>query len=150
MSIALKAPIRLMDSECEKGQLSKLTYLVATKEEPQVWKVKLQDGFILSMSIYSHWNTKEYLAHIVAVLHIIKQKGLDIQSRKLGNADVKLTGTFKDLLKAAGSAKGHLDPSQRYSTIKEEEACWLWPEKKWLLEKVKEGVVVVPKRKLWA
>ncbi len=43
-----------------------------------------------------------------------------------------------------------LDPSQRYSTIEEEEACRLWPEKKWLLEKVKEDVVVVPKWKLWA
>jgi hypothetical protein len=42
-----------------------------------------------------------------------------------------------------------LAPSQRYSTIKEEEACQLWPENKWLLEKVKEGVVVVPNRKLW-
>jgi hypothetical protein len=41
-------------------------------------------------------------------------------------------------------------PSQRYSTIKEEEACQLWPEKKWLLENEKEDVVVVPKRKVWA
>jgi hypothetical protein len=55
------------------------------------------------MSIYSRGNTKECLAHIVAVLRIIKQKGLDAQSRKLGKAVVKLTGLFKDLLKAAGS-----------------------------------------------
>ncbi len=47
------------------------------------------------------------------------------------------------------SVVGLLASSQRYSMIKEEEACWLWPEKKLLLEKVKEGVVVVPKRKLW-
>jgi hypothetical protein len=45
---------------------------------------------------------------------------------------------------------GLLAPSQRYRAIEKEEACQLWPEKKWLLEKVKEGVVVVPKRKLWA
>ncbi len=43
---------------------------------------------------------------------------------------------------------GLLAPSQRYSTIEEEEACRLWPEKKWLLEEVKKGIVVVPKRKL--
>jgi hypothetical protein len=49
-----------------------------------------------------------------------------------------------------GAVVGLLAPSQRYSTIEEEEACWLWPENKWLLEKVKEGVVVVPKRKLQA
>ena len=47
-------------------------------------------------------------------------------------------------------AIGLLAPSQRYSTIEEEEACRLWPEKKWLVEKVKDCVVVVPKRKLWA
>ncbi len=41
-------------------------------------------------------------------------------------------------------------PSQGYSTVEEEEACRLWPEKKWLLEMVKEDVVVVPKWKLWA
>ncbi len=50
----------------------------------------------------------------------------------------------------AEATVGLLAPSQRYSTIKKEEASWLWPEKKWLLEKVKEGVVLVPKRKLWA
>jgi hypothetical protein len=31
--------------------------------------------------LYSHGNTKEYLGHIVAVLHIIKQKGLDDKRR---------------------------------------------------------------------
>jgi hypothetical protein len=48
------------------------------------------------------------------------------------------------------SAVGLLAPSQRYNTIEGEEACRLWPEKKCLLEKVIEGVVVVQKRKLWA
>jgi hypothetical protein len=55
------------------------------------------------MTIYSRGNTKEYLAHIVAVLRIIKQKGLEVQCRKLGKAVVKLTRTFKFLLKATGS-----------------------------------------------
>jgi hypothetical protein len=55
------------------------------------------------MSIYSQGNTKEYLANIIAVLRIIKQKGLDAHCRNLGNAVVKLTGMFKDLMKAAGS-----------------------------------------------
>ncbi len=111
MSTTLKAPGRLKDSECEKGQLSSrppVPYvpskdLVTTKEEPQSLKIKIPDGTIFNMSIYSHGSTKEYLAHIVAVLHIIKQKGLDIQCRKLGKAIVKLTKTFKDFLKTAGS-----------------------------------------------
>ncbi len=41
--------------------------------------------------------------HIVAVLCFIKQKRLNLQCRKFRKAVVKLTGTFKDLLKAAGS-----------------------------------------------
>jgi hypothetical protein len=64
-------------------------------------KIKLPD--VLNMSIYSCRKTKEYIAHIVAVLRIINRKGLDVQCRKLGKAVVKLMGTFKILLKAAGS-----------------------------------------------
>ncbi len=101
----------MKDLEWEKGQLSSWppvpyippTDLVTTKEEPQILKMKLPDGSVFNMSIYSRGNTKEYLAHIVAVLHIIKQKGLNAQCRKLGKAVVKLTRMFKDLLKAAGS-----------------------------------------------
>ncbi len=111
MSTTLKAPNGLKDSECKRGQLSNrppIPYvppkdLVTTKEEPLSLKIKRPDGFIFNMSIYSCGNTKEYLSHIVALLHIIKLKGLDVQCRKLGKAVVKLTGTFKDLLKAAGS-----------------------------------------------
>jgi hypothetical protein len=47
------------------------------------------------LSIYSCGNTKEYLAHIVAVLCIIKQKGLDVQCRKLGKAVVNLIRTVQ-------------------------------------------------------
>ncbi len=46
------------------------------KEEPQVFKIKLPDASHLSMPIYSRGNNKEYLAHIVAVLPVIEQKGL--------------------------------------------------------------------------
>jgi hypothetical protein len=62
MSTTLKAPNRLKDSKCEKGQLSSwppIPYvppmdLVITKEEPQRLKIKLPDGSIFNMSIYSH------------------------------------------------------------------------------------------------
>jgi hypothetical protein len=110
MSTTLKAPKGLKDSECKKGQLSSWppipyvpsTDLVTSKEESQSLKIKLSDGSVFNMSIYSCGSTKEYLAHIVTVLCIIKQKGLDVQCRKLGKAVVKLTGMFKDLLKTAG------------------------------------------------
>jgi hypothetical protein len=38
------------------------------------------------MHIYSSGNTKKYLIHIVAVLPIIKQKGLEVRCRKLKKA----------------------------------------------------------------
>ncbi len=99
MSTTLKAPDGLKNSECEKVQLSNrppIPYVTETdirtsKEEPQVLKVKLPDDTHLNMPIFSCGNTEEYLAHIVAVLHIIKQKGLDVKCRKLGKAVVKLT-----------------------------------------------------------
>ncbi len=76
MSTSLKSPGRLKDAECKKGQLSNwppipyvpVVDIVMPKEEPQIFKVKLPDVSHLSMSIYSHGNKKEYLAHIVAVL----------------------------------------------------------------------------------
>ncbi len=111
MSTTLKSPNRLMDSKCEKGQLSsrppvpyiQLTDLITTKEVPESLKIKLPDGSIFNMSIYSHGNTEEYLAHVVAVLHLIHQKGPNVQCRKLGKAVDKLYRTLKNILKAAGS-----------------------------------------------
>jgi hypothetical protein len=46
--------------------------LITSKEQPQVLKIKLPDDTCLNMPIYSRGNTEEYLAHIVAVLCIIK------------------------------------------------------------------------------
>jgi hypothetical protein len=76
---------------------------VTSKEEPLVLKIGLLDDSLLNMPIYSCGNTKEYLTHIVAVLHIIKQKGLDAKCRKLGKAVVSQSKTLKNLLEAAGS-----------------------------------------------
>jgi hypothetical protein len=84
MSTFLKSPDWLKDAECKKGQLShrppipyvSLVDIVLPKEEPQVFKIKLPDESHLSMPIYSRWNNKEYLAHIVAVLRVIEQKRL--------------------------------------------------------------------------
>jgi hypothetical protein len=88
MSTTLKAPNGLKDSECKKGQLSSWppvpyvppTDLITTKEELQSLKMKFLDGSVFNMSIYSCGNTKEYLVQFVAVLRIIKQKGLDISA----------------------------------------------------------------------
>jgi hypothetical protein len=111
MSTTLKSPDRLKNSECKKGQLSNrppILYvaemdIVRSKEEPQVLKAKLPDNSHLNMPIYSHGNTKEYHMHIVAVLRIVKQKGLNAKCREIGKAVVRQSKTLKNLLEAAGS-----------------------------------------------
>ncbi len=105
MSSTLKAPDGLKNSECKKGQLSNRppipyvaeTGIVTSKEEPQVLKVKLFENSHLNMPIFSCGNTEDYLEHIIAVLHIIKQKGLDAKCRKLGKAIVRQSKTSKNL-----------------------------------------------------
>ncbi len=73
------------------------------KEEPQVFKIKLPDASHLSMPIYSHGNNKEYLAHIVAVLQVIEQKGLPKKCRVLAKAVARRSEALKNLQEAAES-----------------------------------------------
>jgi hypothetical protein len=83
--------IRPTNNSCNhKGRTAK-------SEDQASGLVRLQHVHLLP------WEHEEYLAHIVAVLCIIKQKGLDSQCRKLRKAVVKLTGMLKDLLKASES-----------------------------------------------
>jgi hypothetical protein len=111
MSTTLKIPERLKDLECKIGQLSSrppvlyvpLTDLATTKEMLESLNIKLPIRTIFDMSIFFQENNKEYLAHIVTVLHLIDQKGLNVQCRKLAKAVDKLAGTLKNLLKASGS-----------------------------------------------
>jgi hypothetical protein len=111
MSTSLKSADGLKDAECKKGQLSHwlpipyapVVDIVTTKEEPQIFKVKLPDASHLSMPIYSRGNNKEYLAYIVAVLHIIEQKGLPKKCRVLTKAVVKWSEALKNLQEATGS-----------------------------------------------
>ncbi len=77
--------------------------IVTPKEEPQVFKIKLPDASHLSMPIYSHGNNEEYLAHIVAVLRVIEQKGLPKKCRVLAKAVLRWSGALKNLLEAAES-----------------------------------------------
>jgi hypothetical protein len=77
-------------------------YLVTTKEAQETLKIKIPDRSIFNMSI-SQRNTKEYLAHVIAVLCLICQKGLNVKCRKLVKAVDKLAGTLKNLLTAARS-----------------------------------------------
>jgi hypothetical protein len=111
MSTSLKSSDRLKDAECEKGQLSHrppipyvpMVDIIMPKEEPQHFKVKLLDASHLSMPIYSHGNNKEYLAHIIVVLHIIEEKGLPKKCRMLAKAVVRRSEALQNLQEAVGS-----------------------------------------------
>ncbi len=111
MSTSLKSPDGLKDAECKKGQLSHwlpIPYILVVdiltpKEEPQVFKIKLPDASYLSMPIYSCGNNEEYLAHIVAVLRVIEQKGLPKNCQVLAKAVVRWSKVLKNLQEAAES-----------------------------------------------
>jgi hypothetical protein len=110
MSTVLKSPEGLSDLECKKGQLSSwppipyapLMDLVTTKKMPESLKIKLPNGNIFNMSIFSQENTKDYLAHVVTVLHLINQKGLNVQCRKLAKPVDKVARTLENLQKPVG------------------------------------------------
>jgi hypothetical protein len=80
-------------------------------------KVKLPNGTIFDMSISSLGNTKEYLAHVIAVLCLINQKRLNVLCRKLAKTVDKLTGTLENLQRLNGP-KGA-------SSKEDQEACKL-------------------------
>jgi hypothetical protein len=111
MSTSLKSPDGSKDAECKKGQLSHqppIPYVpvvdaVMPKEEPQIFKIKLPDASHLSMPIYSRGNNEEYLAHIVAVLQVIEEKGLPKKCQVLAKAVVRRSKALKNLQEAAES-----------------------------------------------
>jgi hypothetical protein len=111
MSTNLKSPDMLKDTECKKGQLSQrppipyvpVVDVVTPKEEPTVLKVKLPNDSHISVPIFSRGNNKEYIAHIIAVLRIMDQKGLPKNCRVFAKAVAKRQEVLKNLLEAAGS-----------------------------------------------
>ncbi len=116
MSTVLKSLKGLKDSEWKKRQLSSWppipyvppTDLVTTKEVQESLKITLPNGTIFNKSIFSQGKTKEYLVHVIAVLCLInqKEKGLDVQCRKLAKAVDKLAGTLENLQKTVGTKGG--------------------------------------------
>ncbi len=111
MSTNLKSPDMLKDVKCKKGQLSQwppipyvpVVDVVTPKENPTILKVKLPDDSHISVPIFSCGNNEEYIAHKVAVLRIMKQKGLPKKCRVYAKAVAKWQEALKNLLEAAGS-----------------------------------------------
>ncbi len=71
--------------------------VVMSKEEPQLYKVKLPDASHLSIPIYSRGNKEEYLVHVVTVLRIIEQKRMPRKCRMLAKAVVRWSKALKNL-----------------------------------------------------
>ncbi len=99
----------LKDVQCEKGQLAQrppipyvpVVDVVTPKEDPAALKVKLPDDSHISVPIFSRGNNKEYIAHIVAFLRIVEQKGLQKKCRMYAEAVVKWQAALKNLQEAS-------------------------------------------------
>ncbi len=110
MSASSKVPEGLKDSECEKGNLGArppIPYvppmdLLQAKENSDSVKLKLPDGTVISMTIFAKRNPKEYLQHIIAVLRLINQKGLDVKCRETGKELVKTSEVLEALKRKSG------------------------------------------------
>jgi hypothetical protein len=117
MSTNLKSPDMLKDAKCKEGQLSQwppipyvpVVDVVTPKEEPTVLKVKLPDNSYISVPIFSRGNDKEYIAHIVAVLCIIDQKGLPMKCRVFAKAVAKRQEALKESPRSRGVSRHRLD-----------------------------------------
>ncbi len=84
MSSNLKSlPEGLKNLECEKGMLiarPPIPYVppadLHKKQNPEQIKAKFPDGTHFQMSAFENGNNKEYLIHAIAVMCLIKQKGM--------------------------------------------------------------------------
>ncbi len=98
----------LKDADCKKGQLAQwppipyvpVVDVITPKEDPAILKVKLPDDSHISVPIFPRGNNKEYIAHIVAVLRIIEQKGLQKKCRVYAKAVAKWQAALKNLQEA--------------------------------------------------
>jgi hypothetical protein len=117
MSTNLKSTDMLKDAECKKGQLSQrppipyvpVVDVVTPKKDPAVLKVKLPNDSHISVPVFSRGNNKEYIAQIVAVLRIVKQKGLPKKCRMYAKAVAKTASGVEESPRSLGASRRHLD-----------------------------------------
>jgi hypothetical protein len=102
MSSNLKSsPEGLKNAECEKGTSPvrpPIPYVPPTdllkKRETKQIKVELPDGTKFQMPTYGSGNNKEYLVHVIAVLHLVEQKGT---AAKVQEAFAALVAVMKEM-----------------------------------------------------
>ena len=72
--------------------------LVQVKDSMEMLKVKLSDGTVFSMSIFTQGSPEEYFQHIIAFLYLINQKGLNKQCKDY-NKEMKTASAALGALK---------------------------------------------------
>ena len=85
MSSSSMAPKGLKDYECKKGHLGNHppipyippTDLLQAKDNTEMLKVKLPDASVFSMTIFAKGSPEDYLQHVIVILRLTNQKGLD-------------------------------------------------------------------------
>ncbi len=90
MSLNLKSPLEgLKNAKCKKGTppvRPPILYVPPTdlleKQETKQIKVELPDGTKFQMPTYGSGNNKEYLVHVIAILHLVEQKGTAAEVKK--------------------------------------------------------------------
>jgi hypothetical protein len=128
MSVTNKVPEGLKDSECKKGNLGACppipyvppTDLLQAKENSDVIKLKLQDGTIISMTIFAKGNPKEYLQHVIAVLCLINRKGLDTKCREASKELVKTSEVLEALKRKPNGPEGTTVSENNQEALEEE------------------------------
>jgi hypothetical protein len=105
MNSNLKSPLEcLKNAKCKKGKLSAqppILYVPPSdlhkKQDTEQIKVKILDGTNFQMAAFGYGNNKEYLTHVIVVLRIIEQKGMETDSRKAFQALVEVRREMKPL-----------------------------------------------------
>jgi hypothetical protein len=106
MSTNLKSPPEgPQNAKCKKGMppirppmlYDPLTDLHKNREMEQI-KVKLPNGTKFQMPTYGTSNSKEYLVHIIAILHLVEQKGTAAKVKEAFAAFVTVRKEMSPLL----------------------------------------------------
>jgi hypothetical protein len=97
-------PEGLKNAKCKKGKLiarPPIPYVPPSdlhkKQETEQIKVKMSDRTNFQMAAFGYRNNKEYLVHVIAVLRIIEQKGMEMDVRKAFQALVEVRREMKPL-----------------------------------------------------
>jgi hypothetical protein len=106
--MTLKSPPKgLKDLECKKGTLTvrlPIPYAppidLHKKRDTKQIKVKLLDGPNFQMSTFGQGSNEKYLIHVIAVKHLLEQKGTNQDLRKAFQVVVEVRKELEPLLKA--------------------------------------------------